>query len=517
MGRTRTVSLREALDRIDRDCSAGRFAEAAALAREITRRVPDVPAGWLAVAQSALTRDLGRVRSASRRALALAPGLAEAYVLLSQAQREPAPADARRQARRALTAAPGSLPANTVAALVELRTAAADRPVPVFRRPALLAPRSERSWTILGDALLSRGERAGAADSYLRALRVDPASAPGLYGLSMAGAGDRAPELLASAEARLTRGDLTGEAREFAAFALAGHHDRLRETDRAFHWYAVANAAHRAANPPDMALLRRFLARCLAAEWPTPVPRPTVATRHPIFIVGLPGSGTTMAESILAMHSAVTPGGELGLIGATAHRIAGYPDRFSTLSDADAHDLAARYLQDVDQAVAPATALFTDKMPTNFLYVGLIRRLFPKAPILHLRRDPMALAWSLYRRRFTDGHDYAYDLDDIAGFIAVHDRLMRHWTDLWPNSIHSVRFEDLVENTERTARAMVAALGLPWEPHCLEFHRARRHITTASALAVRRPADPGVQHQWRPYARHLQAVRARLAKLGAEI
>lgn len=512
MRQARTATLHEVLAWIARDYHAGRVENARRRARGLVGQLPGRSESWAALAQTAFPQEPSIVRTASQRALILSPGSSDGYVLLCQVLGEPAPAAARRQARHGLKAAPGALATNTASAVVELRIATGRPPISAARRPALLSPANGQAWSVLGDALLGGGHSDAAASAYRRALLIDPASLSALYAISTAGRPDLAADRLAEARDRAARAELAGEALEFAGFALAADFDRRGDTETAFHWYSTANAAHRAAYPPDMAQLKGFLDRSFAVRWPevSAAGDRRRDGRLPIFIIGLPGSGTTLVESILSMHPAIAAAGELGLIAATAETIAGYPAALTELTQGDLDALATAYLDGVAQMVRTDSAYVTDKMPTNFFHLGLIRRLFPAAPILHVQRDAMAVAWSLFRRRFTAGHDYAYALDDIAEVIAIHDRFMAHWKALWPEAIHTVRFEDLTGETERAAKDIVAFIGLPWDPACLAFHEAERHVSTASARAVRRPADPAARDHWCRYAPHLEALRRKL-------
>jgi len=509
MPQPRTVTLKEALARTLSDHRAGRLDRARQGATALADRFPDRSECWLAVARCALPDQGDVVSRAARRALVLDPRTVDGPLLLCHLHEERDPARARRHGRHGLCLSPGSLRANSVAAMVAHRTVALGSTIPIARRPALLAPEQPHGWSILGDAHLGDGDPAAAARSYRRALTIAPAAPDLLYAVSTV-----TPSALPTAEVARTiaaaeDGRLSGEALEFAGFALGAYFDSRDDPCAALRWYVAANAAHRGRHPSGVEPMSRFLDRSRAVAWPDAGP-PPACNRTPIFIVGLPGSGTTLVESVLSMHSAVTPAGELGVLGAVADRIAAYPAGAAALKDGEAAELAGAYLDAVDAAVRPATPFFTDKMPTNFIHLGLIRRLFPQAPILHARRHPMATAWSLFRRRFTTGHDYAYALEDIAEFIDIERQFMAHWRARWPAAIHAVDYEDLLADTEPALRVLVQHAGLNWEPACLDFHRAERRVSTASTLAVRRPLDRRAGDRWRRYAEFLAPVRRRL-------
>ena len=148
------------------------------------------------------------------------------------------------------------------------------------------------------------------------------------------------------------------------------------------------------------------------------------------------------------------------------------------------------------------------------MHVGLIRSLFPAAPIVHLSRDPMAVGWSLFRRRFEVGQTYSSSLDDIAEFIAIYSRYMTHWERLWPGGILDLRYERLIADPEAGIRRILERAGLPWDPACLDHAGSKRRVATASATAVRSNLDKRRIGDWRRYARHLEPLRQALLRHG---
>lgn len=239
------------------------------------------------------------------------------------------------------------------------------------------------------------------------------------------------------------------------------------------------------------------------------MPRASEECRLPVFIVGMPRSGTSLVEQILASHPQVHGAGELVFMSKIAKAIVpagalSHGAGIAKLSDLDVRRLASDYLQQL-QALAPEAECLTDKMPYNFQYLGLISLLFPGAPIIHCVRDRIDTCLSCYFQDFVGEHRYAYDLGDLGYYYNEYERLMRHWHALGI-PILDVSYEDLVADQERVSRDIVAHCGLPWEDGCLEFHRSKREVHTASYQQVRKPIYSTSVKRWRNYAAYLEPL-----------
>lgn len=224
---------------------------------------------------------------------------------------------------------------------------------------------------------------------------------------------------------------------------------------------------------------------------------------RPVFIVGMPRSGTSLVEQILASHPAVFGAGEQSIL----QDVAG-PD-FS--SGADWRALGEAYAARL-QALAPAAARITDKMPGNFIYTGLIHLALPNARIVHVRRDPHDTCLSCYSKLFSGTVNYAYDLAELGRYYRAYEALMAHWRDVLPQSVLlEVSYEALVAGLEPEARRLIAHCGLDWDARCLEFHKTRRTVRTASAIQVRRPLYKDAIGRAQPYLPWLGPLQAALA------
>jgi tetratricopeptide (TPR) repeat protein len=252
-------------------------------------------------------------------------------------------------------------------------------------------------------------------------------------------------------------------------------------------------------------------------------PRMHAARIHggPIFIVGLPRSGTTLVDRILSSHSEVRSAGELNDFAlALVARVqsdggvAELPRRELVARSAriDFAALGRDYLARA-RAVVPA-GCFTDKMPLNYLYCGLIRRALPEARIVHLTRHPMAAGYAMYKTLFKDGYPFSYTLEEIARYIIAYRKLMNHWAAVLPGAIHALSYERLVADQIGETRRLLEFCGLEWQDSCAEFHRNPSATTTASASQVRRPIYDSSVNQWRHYAAQLAPLSDALESAG---
>jgi tetratricopeptide (TPR) repeat protein len=245
-------------------------------------------------------------------------------------------------------------------------------------------------------------------------------------------------------------------------------------------------------------------------------------SKEPLFIIGLPRSGTTLLERILGSHSDVYAAGELGHFGIELTRLtrqkmgAAKTDRqqfVAASAQIDFQQLGRNYIK-CTRPLTGATAHFIDKLPFNYLYAGLIHTALPRARIISLRRHPMDSCYSMYKQLFRDAYPFTYDLQDLAAYYLAYHRLMEHWHSVIPEVILTVDYEELVSHTEREARRVTAHCGLDWEERCLDFHKSTSASTTASATQVRQKVYASSVGKWRAYEQELMPLRQRLEAAG---
>jgi hypothetical protein len=240
-------------------------------------------------------------------------------------------------------------------------------------------------------------------------------------------------------------------------------------------------------------------------------------TDVPIFVVGMMRSGTTLVEQILASHPLVYGAGErieLGLLASGLPRRLGvadeYPECVRHLDRATVQAVATTVLQGLQERSDGARHV-VDKMPLNFLGLGLIATLFPKARIIHCQRDPVDTCLSCYLRNFAASFTFTYDLQHLGLYYRQYERLMAHWRAVLPLPIFELRYEELTAEPETHTRQLLAFCGLPWDERCLRFHETERPVRTASMLQVRQPMYRSAVGRWQRYEKHLSPLLAALA------
>jgi hypothetical protein len=295
------------------------------------------------------------------------------------------------------------------------------------------------------------------------------------------------------------------------------------DCDYAASWqyYLRGNALRRAASAyrPEIteAATRRQIATCTAEFF---------STRHgsgapdadPVFVVGLPRSGSTLVEQILASHSQVEGTQELPSLPRIAAELGGgfadplrsrYPEVLDTLEFDHFRRLGERYLE-LTRAYREGKPRFVDKMPNNFRHIGLIHLMFPNARIIDVRREPMACCVANLRQLFAGGQDYTYGIEDIARYYRSYLELMRHWDAVLPGRVLHVIYEDLVEDLDCQVRRLLEHCALEFEPACVEFHRTQRSVSTPSSEQVRQPIFRDGLTDWRKYELGLDPLKKAL-------
>ncbi|MEA5125338.1 tetratricopeptide repeat-containing sulfotransferase family protein [Xanthomonas floridensis] len=310
--------------------------------------------------------------------------------------------------------------------------------------------------------------------------------------------------------------------------AVAQAYDRLGLHQLAFAAASTANRhGHTQARRYDPQRIEQFFSdlTCVFAQDNPEHRHDTSAaardTTEPLFICGMFRSGSTLLEQVLSRHPNIAAGGELdALPRLVAQTLSPFPQAAHALSGQRLTQLAARYRQRVAMAVPEQAQLryITDKRPDNFQLIGLIKRLFPLARIVHTRRHPLDTGLSIFMQQLNP-HQFGYAgrLEDIGHFYASYAQLMRHWLALYPDSIHTFDYDAFVAAPEPTLRALLDFLQLPWEPECLDFHRARNAVRTASYWQVRRPLHSEASGRWRAYAAQLSPLRDALTRAGVAI
>ena len=484
------------------------------------------------------------------------PELAEAHANLALLCRDRgALAGAEDAAQRAVSLRPDCASDHFVLAEIATARGKPGMAIESYRRCVALEPRLVKAWLRLGATLIARSDVPGGVDCANRVLALDSENAAALNLLAHASsiAGDReaaeaycrrsldlSPDLplawsmlahlrrfseadretIARVESIPQRRTLGDEDRCHLHFALGRMHHDCKHYERAFDHFERANRIHRSRREFDIdqwvrridAIVETFDAEFFARTRGFGEPSP-----QPIFVFGMPRSGTSLVEQILSSHPAVHGAGELNAMPECSRRLGAalgsgpqdYPRAAGGVDPDTARRIAALYLEMLRRDRPPAERI-TDKLPGNYSYLGLIALLLPGARLVHCRRSPLDVCLSNYMQHYGDGHVYSYDLRELGLVYRQYERIMRHWREVLPLEIHEVVYEEVVTDQERQSREIVAFCGLGWDPACLHFHAGERAVATASQWQVRRPIYRSALERWKHYEAHLGELRLAL-------
>ena len=407
-------------------------------------------------------------------------------------------------------------------------------------------PRLSKVWMSYGHALKTAGREQESIEAYRRCIEQVPGMGEAWWSLANLKTFRFTPDELTQMQSQLARKDLSDEDRLHFQFALGKAFEDRGEAASAFEHYAQGNRLRRALVPYDAdenhAHVRRsrtlFTREFFEARkgWGCP-------QRDPIFIVGLPRSGSTLLEQILSSHSQVegtmelpdmvsiarelgvrgrrnrggaAPGGEGASQGdptglpTPGTRGSRYPEVLGELSASEIRALGEQYLERTRIQRKTGAPLFIDKLPNNFAHAGLIHLVLPNARIIDARRHPLGCCFSAYKQHFARGQNFTYDLIDLGRYYRDYVELMAHFDAVLPGRVHRVIYENMVEDTEGEVRRLLDHCGLPFEQGCLKFYENQRAVRTASSQQVRQPIFRDALDQWRQYDSWLGPLREAL-------
>jgi len=506
------------------------------------------------------SRNLGAAEHAARQFTAARPDRVEGHVLLGRCLQLSGRLDA---ALSAVAAAERCVPghpsnrllhieclvgqASTERALRELQSLAADasgdprvlqdvgavyshlnRHVEAERcygRAVALAPRDPRAIYNWATCLIALGRLRDAEQQLTRVIALARDDYDAQYNRSTLRQQTPENNHVAELELALSRGDRSPPARVALGFALAKELEDLGRHDESFAALAAAAATRRRQLSyrveEDLAAMEQ-IAREFGAAYCGPEARARGGgwpDARPLFIVGLPRSGTTLVDRILSSHSSVVSRGESSELAAAVLQIAGSAAAATPSAGSDKLGLIRRAARIFPGAIGKAYCArlpepnvqrppgrLIDKTPLNFLYVGLIARALPDATIVHVRRGPLDVCYAMYKTLFRMAYPFSYDLEDLARYYLAYARLLQHWRTQLGARLIEIDYEELVADQASATRRLLAACSLPWEDACLEFHRNDSPTLTASAAQVRRPLYASSVGLWRRYEAGLQPL-----------
>lgn len=504
----------------------GDFEAALESAATSVRLMPGLTEGQIALGIALVgRRRFGEAEAPYRRAIALQPNRAMTHSDLGLILTELGRFDeAVKSHRRAITLAPDDPARHFALGKTLFRAGDLDGSEASHRRTVALAPTTAIAWSELGWTLGAQGRFEEALSCYHRALELDPDLAEAQLALALTGQRVNDEAQIERLRACLANPGLRASDRIGAGFALGTLLDNSDRYDDAFPYFAEANAIHYRERTSlgerfDILALRHevngLIERCtpelfsLASDWGN-------RSDLPVFIVGMPRSGTSLVEQIAASHSRVFGAGERKEIGAISTALLTH-NRDLPLAEWDvslARALADRHIAQL-QTLGSGAARVIDKLPDNILFLGVIAALFPGARVIFCRRDARDTCLSCYFQRFTEPMPWAYNLADCGLRALEVERLAANWRTVLPLKMFAIDYERLVVEPEEESRRLIDFLGLEWEPACLDFHLTQRPVRTASSWQVRQPLYSRSVGRWRHYERYLGPLFQVLEKDGA--
>jgi tetratricopeptide (TPR) repeat protein len=507
--------------------NGGRHAEMEAVSRALTQQFPNSGQAWKAFGTA--LHMLGKDASpALQRAAQFLQDDPEAHNNLAAALLNSGRAlDAAGAAQHALSLRPGyaEAHANLGRALLQLKRL--PESIANYEHAIMLWPHDPSWHCNLGIAYSQSGRLDEAKLAFETTLKLEPSVVAAHYGLSQLKTYAPDDSHCAALESRIQdAGALPPDLRLLFWFALGKMREDQGRYDDAFAAYREGNRLKHDTIRADEDLADRVVERIIAT-----FNGDLLATRSgqgyaaagktPVFIVGMPRSGTSLLEQILASCEGIHGAGELRLISDISEEAFRGPKPFPLavpdLSPEKLADMGRQYMERAWR-LAPEAARLTDKMPENFFYLGLIRLMLPQAKIIHIMRDPMDTCFSCYALLFDgDKQAFSYDMGMLGRYYGRYARLMAHWHAVLGDAVLPLRYEDLVQDTETQAKRVLDYLGLPWDARCLDFHRNPRRVDTASAAQVRKPIYTSSMKRWQRFAQHLEPLSQLIRQAGGPI
>jgi tetratricopeptide (TPR) repeat protein len=428
------------------------------------------------------------------------------------------------EAKKLLDQAPNNPQFQSVYAIELMQTGDYDTALEYFDKVLTILPNDAITLTSRGHALKTLGQYQQAVEAYQTALASRPQHGEAYYSLSNLKTykfSDAEIALMLQQEKNLEHSMME---RVHVYFALGKAYEDRKEYSKSFEYYELGNSLKRNSSGYDADKMSAELMaqrnNCTPALFTAHRGRGCSAP-DPIFIVGLPRSGSTMLEQILSSHSQVDGTLELPNILSMAQKLRkqgktedehGYPQNLAQLSSDELKTMGEKFITDTE-IHRQGAAFFIDKMPNNFRHIGLIKLILPNAKIIDARRHPMACCFSNYKQLFAEGQEFSYDLNDIAQYYKDYVELMAHWDTVLPGQVLRVNYEQVVDDLETQVRRLLEFCGLPFESACLSFHETKRSVRTASSEQVRQPIYRSGLEQWSNYGAELTGLQQQLQEL----
>lgn len=459
-------------------------------------------------------KQLSDAEALLRRATRLAPGHAMAWTMLGGILQESnRHAESMECYEAALKADPSSAVAWSGIGIAHSHAGDVEKAIEAFERAIELRPDNANVQLSYGHALKTRGDQAAALRAYRAAIAAKPGFGEVYWSMANLKVFRFEDEEIRAMEEQVAREDLTESADIHFRFALAKAYEDRGDYDRAWHYYESGNKRQRGTvfhDPVAMELRHEQIAAVFT---------PALFAKHagqghesaaPIFVVGLPRSGSTLVEQILASHSQVEGTAELPTLVRLAFSIGryradrkGYPESVADLRGRDFKAYGRQYLEEAAAFRSTSRPFFTDKTPNNFSHVGLIHLILPNAKVINARRHPFDSCLGGFKQLFAKGQHFTYDMTELAAYYRQYHETMQYWHRVLPGKVLDVHYEQTVTDLETQVRRILAHCGLPFEEACLRFHENRRAVRTASSEQVRQPIYTDALGYWRRFEKHV--------------
>lgn len=456
---------------------------------------------------------------ALRQALALRPDFTDAQYNLARLILDEQPDEAASLLAKIVKTRPQWIDANRLYARALARCGSHEAAHEVLTQALTHAPQEADLHNDLGLIRLEMGDMRSAQDAFQQALEREPRHIHALYNLTFSVKAAANPDLLQKLKAAIEDSDLLPDEERAMLHFAAGHLlEAAHDYDAAFIEFLQANKLKNAPYDPAQNeayfdAIKNVFTPELFAQFNS-----GIDSEQAVFIVGMPRSGTTLAEQIIASHPQAAGAGELLLLNQIAHGLGGalnsessYPDCVRQLTPSIAAGLSNHYIKELQRRGGEQTLKITDKMPGNFVNLGLIALLLPKAKIIHCQRDPLNTCASCFTANFTGFLPYAYDLAHLGHYYRCYEDLMSYWAKVLPLSIYTLKYEELVSEPEQAIRRLIEFVGLPWSDACLAPHQTQRAVSTASNVQVREPIYRRSLDRASRFETHLEPLRRALS------
>ncbi|MDP7469145.1 MAG: sulfotransferase [Alphaproteobacteria bacterium] len=512
--RQNQLPIQQTLDLAVQHHTAGRLPEAKGIYQQILQVDPNQPIALHLL--GVIAHQVGKNDIALElitKALAIKPDYAEAYnnqgnALMSLEQ----PDEAAASYRKAIAVKPDYAEQHNNLGYALRELGRLDEAVDCYRKALTIEPDFAEAYNNLGIALQELGRLDEVVDCYHKALAIKPDYAEAYRNMADFKKHSEYDQDIQAMEQAYAEPDISDEQRMHLAFGLGKAFEDLCRYEKAFGFFAEGNAIKRESygySVDDSGNFFKKIKEVFDSSLLAKHQDEGCHDKTPIFILGMPRSGTTLVEQILASHPRVHGAGELKILPRIVFshfdKVKGvkFPGSIRQVDGADFKCLGAEYINEAREH-SGKTMFLTDKMPDNYFFIGIIKLALPNAKVIHCKRNPADNCLSLFKSYFPDrGHNYAYDLVELGRYYNFYHDLMEHWHSVIPGFVHDIQYEDIVADQAGQTRTLLEYCGLEWDDACLAFHKTNRLVQTKSFGQVRKPIYKDSIQSWKRYENQL--------------